>query len=39
LNDHPTEATIGDAVRAADKAEDELEKRKLKKADEKNEET
>ena len=37
MNDKPTEATIGDAIRAADKAEDELENRKLKKAEEKSE--
>ena len=30
LNDKPTEASIEDAIRAADKGEAELEKRKLK---------
>jgi len=38
LNDKPTEATIDDAIRAADKAENELEKRKLKKNEEATEE-
>ena len=38
MNDKPTETSVEDAIRAADKAEDELEQRKLKKIEEANDE-